>query len=142
MAFNLFSNPYLSAMKEKDEKIEKLRAKMVTEIQDFAIILLDTDGTILTWNKGAEKIKGYKESEIVGQSFNMFYLPRDRQEGLPDKLLELARKEGRAKHIGQRVRKDGSIFWGSILLTAIHDEAGHVIGFTKLTRELKDNEME
>ncbi|MGZ3863251.1 MAG: PAS domain-containing protein [Bacteroidia bacterium] len=129
-------------MEDKKDKVEKLRANMVAEIQDFAIILLDTDGTILTWNKGAEKIKGYKEDEIVGQNFNIFYLPRDRQEGLSEKLLDLARKEGRAKHIGQRVRKDGTIYWGSILLTAIHDEKGNVIGFTKLTRELKDNEME
>jgi len=128
-------------MTETKEKIEILRANMVAEIQDFAILLLDTDGTILTWNKGAEKIKGYKDYEIIGQNFNIFYLPRDRQEGLPQRLLALAKKEGRAKHIGRRVRKDGSIFWGSILLTAIHDEQGNVIGFTKLTRELNDNEI-
>lgn len=115
---------------------------MVAEIQDFAIILLDTDGTILTWNKGAEKIKGYNENEIVGQNFNIFYLPLDRQEKLSEKLLALAKKEGRAKHIGRRVRKDGTIYWGSILLTAIHDELANIIGFTKLTRELKDHEIE
>ncbi len=79
------------------------------------------DGTILSWNKGVEKIKAYKQDEIIGQNFNIFYMPCDRQEGLPGKLLDLARKEGRAKHIGRRVRKDGNTFWGSISITALHD---------------------
>ena len=115
---------------------------MIEEIQDYAIILLDVDGTILTWNKGVERIKGYTSEEIVGQNFNIFYLPLDRQENLPNKLLDLARREGRAKHIGRRVRKDGSTFWGSILITAIHDDENNVVGFTKLTRELRDNELD
>ena len=115
---------------------------MVAEIQDYAIILLDIDGTILSWNKGVQSIKGYSQQEIIGQNFRIFYLPSDRQAGLPEKLLELARKEGRAKHIGRRIRKDGSIFWGSIVITALHDEDGAVVGFTKLTRELRDNELD
>ena len=115
---------------------------MIDEVQDYAIILLDLDGTILTWNKGVEQIKGYKQHEIIGQNFNIFYLPSDRQEGLPQRLITLAKVEGRAKHIGRRVRKDGTTFWGSILITAIHDEFGNVEGFTKLTRELRDNEIE
>ncbi len=131
---------------EKEEKAEKLaylHQKMISEIQDYAIILLDVDGTILSWNKGVEQIKGYSEKEILGQNFNIFYLPRDRQERLPEKLLALAAKEGRARHIGQRVRKNGSTFWGSILITALHDEkTNSVIGYTKLTRELRDNETE
>lgn len=115
---------------------------MVDEIQDYAIILLDVDGTILSWNKGVEQIKGYKQDEILGQNFRIFYMPRDRQEGLPEKLLDLAKREGRAKHIGRRVRKDGSIFWGSILITALHDKENNVVGFTKLTRELRDGELD
>ena len=115
---------------------------MIEEVQDFAIILLDYDGTILTWNMGVEIIKGYKAHEIVGQNFNIFYLPQDRQEGLPERLIAHAKKEGRAKHIGRRVRKDGTTFWGSILITALHDDEGNVVGFTKLTRELRDNEIE
>jgi PAS domain S-box-containing protein len=126
----------------KKEKLEMLYNKMIEEIQDYAIILLDLDGTILSWNKGVEKIKGYKETEIVGQNFNIFYLPQDRQHKLPESLLELAKKEGRARHVGRRVRKDGTTFWGSILITALHDTDGSIIGFTKLTRELRDNEME
>jgi len=136
--------PNLATMNkmEKQERLELLHRKMLEEIQDYAIILLDRDGTILTWNKGVEKIKGYKQNEIIGQNFNIFYLPQDRQEKLPDRLIELASKEGRAKHIGRRVRKDGSIFWGSILITALHDDDGNVVGFTKLTKELRDNEID
>ena len=115
---------------------------MIEEIQDYAIVLLDLDGTILTWNKGVEKIKGYKPDEIIGQNFSILYMPSDRQENLPQKLIEHAKKEGRAKHIGRRLRKDGTVFWGSIVITAIHDEVGEVVGFTKLTRELRDNEMD
>lgn len=127
---------------DKKIQLELLYKKMIEEIQDYAIILLDAQGNILTWNKGVQKIKGYSEEEIIGQNFNIFYMPRDRQEGLPEKLIALAKKEGRAKHIGQRVRKDGTTFWGSIVITALHDDEGNVIGFTKLTRELRDNETE
>ena len=125
---------------EKKVALEMLHQRMIQEIQDFAIILLDLDGTILTWNAGAENIKGYKEAEILGQNFRIFYLPQDRQYQLPEQLIELAKKEGRARHIGRRLKKDGTIFWGSILITALHDENGEVIGFTKLTKELGDNE--
>jgi PAS domain S-box-containing protein len=115
---------------------------MIAEILDYAIILLDLDGTILTWNKGAQAIKGYKANEILGQNFRIFYLPRDREEKLPEKLIDLAIQEGRARHIGKRVRKDGTTFWGSILITALHDDDGEVIGFTKLTKELGENEID
>ncbi len=125
---------------EKKAKLELLHKKMVEEILDYAIILLDIDGTILSWNKGAEQIKGYKAEEIIGQNFRIFYLPKARQEQLPEKLIDLAKREGRARHIGMRVRKDGTMFWGSILITALHDDDGEVVGFTKLTRELRDNE--
>lgn len=127
---------------DKTERLRQLHSQMVREIQDYAIILMDLDGTILTWNKGAQSIKGYKEEEIVGQNFRIFYLPRDREEGLPEKLIELAVREGRARHIGRRVRRDGTTFWGSILITALHDEEGEVIGFTKLTKELGENEID
>jgi PAS domain S-box-containing protein len=127
---------------DKKSKLALLHKKMIEEIQDYAIILLDLDGTILTWNRGVQEIKGYRDDEILGQNFSIFYLPRDREYKLPQQLLDLAAREGRAKHIGRRVRKDGSIFWGSILITALHDEDGAVIGFTKLTRELRTNELD
>lgn len=125
---------------EKRALLEQLHKKMISEIQDYAIILLDLDGTILSWNIGAEKIKGYTESEILGQNFRIFYMPQDRQAGLPEQLIDLAVREGRARHIGRRLKKDGTIFWGSILITALHDDEGNVIGFTKLTKELSDHE--
>ncbi len=131
----------METVMEKKDKLAKLHQRMIREIQDYAIILLDEDGTILTWNIGAEKIKGYREEEILGQNFSIFYLPQDRQENLPKKLINLAKKEGRARHVGRRLRKDGKIFWGSILITALHDDEGNVIGFTKLTKELSDNEI-
>jgi PAS domain S-box-containing protein len=127
---------------DKTERLQRLHQKMIEEIRDYAIILLDTDGTILTWNKGAEAIKGYKEEEILGQNFRIFYLPRDREEKLHEKLIDLAIREGRARHIGRRVRQDGTTFWGSILITALHDDDGEVIGFTKLTKELGENEID
>jgi len=126
---------------EKKLRLELLHRKMIQEIMDYAIILMDLDGTILSWNKGAESIKGYKAEEIIGQNFRIFYLPKHREERLPEKLLQQAEKEGRAKHIGMRVRKDGTTFWGSILITALHDDDNNVVGFTKLTRELSDNEI-
>ncbi|HTA81887.1 MAG TPA: PAS domain S-box protein [Bacteroidia bacterium] len=123
-------------------ELEELHKVMIEEIQDVALILLDRDGTILTWNKGARQIKGYTKEEIIGQNFNIFYLPLDRQAKLAESLLNLAAKEGRARHVGRRVRKDGTTFWGSILITALHNNENEVIGFTKLTRELRDNENE
>lgn len=126
----------------KSEKLELLRRKMIEEIQDYAIILLDIDGTILSWNKGVENIKGYSAEEVIGKNFSMFYMPSDRQANLPEMLINQARKEGRAKHIGRRLRKDGSVFWGSIVITALHDEDNNVVGFTKLTKELRGNEID
>lgn len=125
----------------KTQVLEQLHKQMIAEIQDYAIILMDIDGTILSWNKGAEKIKGYREEEILNQNFRIFYMPNDRQAGLPEQLIALATKEGRARHIGRRLKKDGTIFWGSILITALHDDDGKVIGFTKLTKELSDHEI-
>lgn len=128
-------------MTQKKEKLELLHKQMIKEGQDDAVILMDLDGTILTWSKEAERTKGYKPAEIIGQNFRLFYLPKQRQELLPEQLLAQARKEGRAKHIGMRVRKNGTTFRGSILITALHDEEGHVVGYTKLAKELGVNEI-
>jgi PAS domain S-box-containing protein len=115
---------------------------MIEEVRDYAIILLDVDGTILSWNQGAEVIEGYTADEIVGKNFRIFYLPTDKEAHLPEQLLDFARTEGRVRHIGQRIRKDGSVFWCSILITALHDDDGSVVGFTKVSRELSGNVLE
>jgi PAS domain S-box-containing protein len=112
--------------------------QMVEGIESYTMILLDIDGTILTWNKGVERLKGYQSNEIIGQHISMFYMPEDRQTNLPQRLLEKAIKEGRTTTTGKRIKKNGTIFWGSIEITAIKDERGEVIGFTNLARELKD----
>jgi PAS domain S-box-containing protein len=118
--------------------LHKSFQKLVEDVEGYSMILLDVNGTILTWNKGVQKIKGYTADEIIGHHIRMFYMPQDREKGLPEQLLEEARKNGIAKHIGQRVRKNGTIFWGSIEITAIKDSKGNVIGFTKLARELNE----
>ena len=115
--------------------------KMVEEVQDYAIMLLDLDGTILNWNRGIKKIKGYTEKEIVGQNFRVFYLPEDLQRKLPDQLLERALREGRAMHEGWRVKKNGAKFWGSVVLTLLHDEDGAPMGFSKVTRDLTERKL-
>src|SRR5438067_2123859 len=87
--------------------------KMTEGIEGYTLILLDFDGTILTWNKGVQKLKGYTSEEIIGQHVSMFYLPEDRG-SLPEKLLREAAEKGRVLNIGRRIRKNGTIFWGCI----------------------------
>ncbi|HEY0271936.1 MAG TPA: PAS domain S-box protein [Chitinophaga sp.] len=129
----------LTAQKEVMDKLrasEERYARMIEEVEDYAIILLDTEGRIRNWNAGAEKLKGYSAAEVVGQHFGIFYLPRDRSSQLPEMLLAQARTEGRAHHEGWRLRKDGSQFWGSIVITALHNDDGEVIGFSQVTKDL------
>jgi PAS domain S-box-containing protein len=127
---------------KRESKLEHLRFyhKKIEEVNDYAMILLDTDGTILSWNKNVEALAGYKKEELLGQNFSIFYLPQDRQARLPEKLLALASREGNANHIGQRARKDGTLFWVNITIHAIYDQDKKVIGFTKATREIKSEE--
>jgi PAS domain S-box-containing protein len=128
--------------KELEEKNEALRQseeryhRMISEVQDYAIILLDEQGTILNWNKGAEQIKGYTESEAVGKNFRMFYTHDDQERRLPSTLMDKAIATGRATYEGWRVRKDGSLFWSFTVLTALHNAENKLIGFSKVTRDL------
>jgi PAS domain S-box-containing protein len=123
-----------AALKESEERYHG----MVAEVEDYAIILLSKEGLIQNWNKGAEKIKGYSEQEIVGQHFRKFYLPEDQKSQLPERLIRIAEVNGKAGSEGWRVKKDGSRFWGSISITAIHDSSGRVVGFVKVTRDLTE----
>lgn len=122
------------ALKESEERYHK----MVEEVEDYAILLLDKNGIVQNWNKGAEKIKGYQEQEIVGRHFRQFYLPEDQARGLPEQSLQEAAASGKAAYEGWRVRKNGTVFWGSIVLTALHDSNNNIIGFSKVTRDLTD----
>ncbi|HEX6889517.1 MAG TPA: PAS domain S-box protein [Chryseolinea sp.] len=111
---------------------------LISEVQDYAIVLLDTNGTIKSWNKGAEKIKGYNREEIIGRNFRIFYSTEDRATNLPEHLLATAAESGRAIHEGWRIRKDGTRFWGDITVTAVHDKQGSVAGYLKMTRDLTE----
>lgn len=124
-------------MASKDLKAIRFN-RMIEEIDDYAILLLDRDGNVENWNKGAEKIKGYSTAEIIGKHFSVFYTPEDKQHNRPQKLINEAIKNRVARDEGWRVRKNGTHFWGSIVITAIHDYSGNVIGFTKVTRDLTD----
>lgn len=111
---------------------------LVDSVKDYAIFLLDPSGIVSTWNQGAERIKGYRANEIIGKHFSCFY-PRDAVESKwPDRELELALKEGRFTDEGPRVRKDGSTFWASVVITALRDQNGELRGFSKVTRDLTE----
>lgn len=135
------ANKELKAVNEQLRLSEERYARMINEVQDYAIILMDTGGVIENWNKGAEKIKGYKADEIIGKHFSIFYTAQDKQRNLPQQLLDIARKEGSATFEGWRVRKDGTMFWGSMVLTALHDTNNNVIGYSKVTRDLTERKI-
>ncbi len=116
------------------ESEERLRV-LVGQVVDYAIIGLDREGTIETWNLGAERVKGYTAEEAIGRSFSMFYPEEDVLAGLPERLLRLARTSGRVEHTGWRVRKDGSRFWGDVVITALHGPGGELTGYVKVTRD-------
>jgi PAS domain S-box-containing protein len=109
---------------------------LVQRVVDYAIYTLDTSGHITNWNLGAERIKGYHADEIIGQHFASFYTEEDRAAGLPESSLAEARREGRYASEGWRVRKDGSRFWASVVIDAIHDDDGALVGFAKITRDV------
>ena len=117
-------------------KPEDLLRKMVDEVDGYAILLLDNEGIILHWNKGAEKIKLYAASEVIGQSFAIFFSPEDRALRLPVKLLDQAAKSGNAVHLGWQIRSDQTQFWASVTITALHNNSGDIIGFSEVTQNL------
>lgn len=128
----------LSLINESLKKSEERYHLMVGEVQDYAILYLTNDGVIENWNMGAEKIKGYKAEEIVGKNFSLFYTESDQKNNLPKTLLRIAEKEGKAKQEGWRVRKDGSLFWANVVITAIHNNKQEIIGFSKVTHDLTE----
>ena len=111
---------------------------LVQGVTDYAIYMLSPEGRVVNWNAGAARIKGYPESEIIGQHFSRFYTPEDRDAGVPQRALDTTRREGRFEAEGWRCRKDGSRFWASVVIDVIHDDDGKLIGFTKITRDLTE----
>jgi len=111
---------------------------LVEGVTDYAIYMLDQDGRVTNWNAGAERIKGYTPDEIIGEHFSRFYTPEDFNAGIPFKALETARETGRYEAEGWRVRKDGTRFWASVVLDAIRDPDGRLLGFAKITRDMTE----
>jgi PAS domain S-box-containing protein len=111
---------------------------MVSAVKDYAILMLDTEGKVASWNAGAERTKGYSSEEILGKHFSIFYEPDDVAAGKPDHLLHVALNEGSVEDEGWRVRKDGSRFWGNVIVTALRDENGTLRGFSKVTRDMTE----
>jgi diguanylate cyclase (GGDEF)-like protein/PAS domain S-box-containing protein len=117
---------------------QEMTSLLVAEVQDYAILMLDLDGRVATWNAGARRFKGYEAEEIIGRHFSVFYPAQAIADGTPEKLLATARSEGRVEQEGWRVRKDGSLFWASVVITALHDERGELRGYGKVTRDLTE----
>jgi len=111
---------------------------LVQSVTDYAIYMLDPRGVVASWNAGAERIKGYRPDEIVGNHFSQFYTPEDRKAGIPAIGLEIARKHGRFESEGWRQRKDGSRFWALAVIDAVHDDNGRLLGFAKITRDMTE----
>jgi formate hydrogenlyase transcriptional activator len=122
------------ALRQSEERLRSL----VEEVKDYAIFMLDPTGRILSWNEGAQKIKGYAAEEIIGQHFSSFYTSEDIDRGKPNEELTFAAAEGRWEEEGWRLRNDGSRFWADVVITALHDKDGNLLGFTKVTRDITE----
>ena len=126
-------NAQLAAL-ESERKFRLL----VQGVTDYALYMLDPEGVVTNWNTGAARIKGYREAEVVGRHFSLFYTDEDRTAGVPRQALERAAREGHSELEGWRVRKDGTQFWANAVIDAIRDEDGRLIGFAKITRDLTE----
>ena len=132
---------HVTAEKESAEALresERQFRSLVAGVTDYALIMLDPDGIVSSWNSGAERIKGYFADEIIGRHFSQFYTPEDRAGGLPSRSLAIASATGKFEAEAWRVRKDGSRFWASVVIDAIRDEAGKLSGFAKITRDITE----
>jgi PAS domain S-box-containing protein len=131
----------LSRRRESEERLrqsEEMFRLLVGSVQEYAIFMLDPEGYITSWNAGARRIKGYEPSEIIGRHFSVFYPEADRKAHKPERELEIARKEGSVIDEGYRVRKDGTMFWANVTITAVFDSTGVLRGFAKVTRDMTE----
>jgi PAS domain S-box-containing protein len=131
------NQPSLKGSEAVHQSEERYRL-LVSNVRDYAIFLLDPNGIILTWNTGAENLKGYKPHEVIGQHFSKFYTQPDLDRNHPQHELEIAKETGRYEEEGWRIKKDGSTFWANIVITRLNDENGNHIGFAKITRDLTE----
>jgi PAS domain S-box-containing protein len=125
------------ALRESEQRFSLL----VQGVTDYAIFMLSPAGEVTNWNAGAERIKGYSRDEILGRHFSCFYTEEDRAGGLPAQTLAIARTEGRFEREGWRVRKDGTRFWAHVVVDAIRDEAGELVGFAKVIRDVTERKQ-
>lgn len=128
----------MTARRDAEEELRRaaeIFQLLVSSVRDYAIFMLDPTGRIITWNKGAQRIKGYTPSDIIGRHFSTFYPPEDVRDGKPERELEVARREGSVIDEGWRVRKDGTRFWAYVVITAVYDASGELRGFAKVTRD-------
>jgi PAS domain S-box-containing protein len=123
-----------SRLQESEERFRLL----VASVRDYAIFMLDPDGRVATWNLGAERLKGWREKEIVGKHFSIFYPADDIAARKPDVELEVAARVGRLEDEGWRIRKDGTRFWANVVITALFDDEGRLRGYAKVTRDFSD----
>lgn len=134
-----FTRELEKKVKERTKELKESEERyhlMVEEVQDYAILYLSKEGNVENWNKGAENIKGYKAEEIIGKSFSTFYTQEDKNANLPQYALSQAKEHGRFRHEGWRVRKDGTLFWANVTITAVHNSDNELIGFSKVTHDL------
>jgi PAS domain S-box-containing protein len=120
------------------DELGEMHRLLVESVRDYAIFMLDPTGHVATWNEGAQRIKGYRADEIVGKHFSIFYPPEKAAEGFPEYELEVAAREGRFEDEGWRIRKDGSRFWANVVITALYNSEGTLVGFGKVTRDLTE----
>jgi PAS domain S-box-containing protein len=125
------------ALRESEEKFRCL----VDQTRDHAIFMLDPDGRVITWNSGAEAIKGYTEWEVIGRHMSCFYVAEDIAQGKPGRLLQAAAEHALVEDEGWRVRKDGSRFWAEVTISALHDKSGRLRGFSKVTRDITERKL-
>jgi len=136
-------HPITEQRKEHEEILrseERFRV-LVEGVQEYAIFMLDAEGIVSTWNTGAERIKGYTAEEVIGRHFSLFRLPDEVRAGSCERELALAARDGKLEEEGWRVRKDGSRFWANVVLTAIRDRNGRLLGFAKVTRDLTERQL-
>ena len=131
----------ISRRKQAEQALRQTEARfsmLVEEVKDYAIFMLDAEGHIASWNKGAERMRGYGAEEVIGRPFSMFFLPEDVEDGKPEEELRIAAAEGRVETEGWRLRKDGSRFWANLVLTALKDDEGKLLGFIKIARDITE----